>query len=69
MWVYCAERNNYAKGGISLAQYSQYPLHAGQYKHRKDAEGYADKLRMIGDQVEVKEITMYEVIVTGRNRK
>jgi len=28
--------------------FSNYPLHAGQYKHLKDAEGYAARLREIG---------------------
>jgi len=43
--------------------------HAGQYKHLKDAEGYAARLREIGDQVEIREVTMYDVIVTGRCKK
>jgi len=46
-----------------------YPHHAGQYKHLKDAEGYAARLREIGDRVEIREVTMYDVIVTGRCKK
>jgi len=49
--------------------FSSYPLHAGQYKPLKDAEGYAARLREIGDQVEIREVTMYDVIVTGRCKK
>lgn len=45
--------------------FSNYSHHAGQYKHLKDAEGYAARLREIGGRVEIREVTMYDVIVTG----
>ena len=54
---------------IEVGPSRPYPIHAGQYKKQDAAESYADKLRGLGDEVEVKPVTLWEVVVTWRQKK
>jgi len=54
--------------GIPIAKNTYYSTPSVRDR-LNDAEGYAARLREIGDQVEIREVTMYDVIVTGRCKK
>ena len=39
--------------------------HAGRYNSKKQADQYADVLRLCGERVEVVPVTVYDVMVEG----